>query len=155
MTAQTKVEPIRKSLELNCDAQTAFAFYTERLGAWWPFRTHSMGGENTVSAAMECREGGRLYETLADGTEKVWGRVLHWEPGKRLVHSWHLSREAATEVEIRFTDTGPGRCRVDLEHRNWEAWGEDVARLRDQYDSGWDKVFGEDYAGFVRQQMAA
>lgn len=157
MTAQQKIEPIRKSLELNCSAKTAFAFYTENLGAWWPLKTHSIGGEKAVSVAMECEEGGRLYETHEDGTEKLWGRIIYWEPGRRLVHSWHLSRghEKATEVELRFTDIGNGRCRVELEHRNWEAWGEEGPGLRDQYNDGWSLVFSEKFGGFVRSRQAA
>jgi len=157
MTVQQTIAPVRKSLELNCDARTAFNFYTKNMGDWWPFRTHSIGGDKTIGVAMECEEGGRLYETLEDGTEKLWGRILHWEPGARLVHSWHVNRgpEKATEVELRFTDLEGGRCRVELEHRNWEALGDVAAETRDQYDGGWTTVLSDRFGGFVQTRVAA
>jgi uncharacterized protein YndB with AHSA1/START domain len=47
------------------------------------------------------------------------GRVLAWEPGKRLVFRYsnvHLPPDPPTEVEVRFEATSDG-TRVTLEHR--------------------------------------
>jgi uncharacterized protein YndB with AHSA1/START domain len=67
--------------------------------------------------------------------------VLEWDPPHRLVLSWRPGRpeEAAQEVEVRFHATD-GATRVDLEHRAWAALGEDAAKLRGEYDTGWDGV---------------
>lgn len=157
MTAVPKTEavpPIVKTIEVARDPETAFRFYTERIGEWWPLATHANSPSRTGKPARNCiiepRVGGRVYEIASDGEEHVWGRVTVWEPGKRLVHSWHLSRgEAqATEVEITFAAIAPGRTRVTLEHRHWERWGGEARERRADYDKGWNYVLGERFAAF-------
>jgi len=152
--------PIRKSIEVARDATTAFRFFTERAGRWWPLETHTISsgkpGAKAVACTFEPRTGGRIYETADDGTEHEWGRILMWEPGKRLVFTWHLSRapEQATEVAITFTALGANRTRVELEHRNWERWGADGPSRRENYDKGWDLVFNTNYAGYCARTDA-
>jgi uncharacterized protein YndB with AHSA1/START domain len=81
-----------------------------------------------VDAFIEPREGGRWYETCADGTECDWGRVLLWAPPTRLVITWQINGmwqfdpdpEHASEVDVRFTAEGPELTRVDVEHRHFE-----------------------------------
>jgi hypothetical protein len=157
MSQSKPIDPVRKSIEVTCDAKTAFAFYTEHLNDWWPRATHSLGQARTRAVAMECREGGRLYETQEDGTTSDWGRIIAWEPGRRLVHSWHVGRPEteATEIELRFTPLPNGGTRVDLEHRNWENFGPEAAALRDEYNPGWDHVFGACFGGYVKKALAA
>jgi uncharacterized protein YndB with AHSA1/START domain len=53
--------------------------------------------------------------------------VLAWEPGRRLVFEWRGKSFAPgerTEVEVRFEPV-EGGTRVTLEHRGWEALGDD------------------------------
>jgi uncharacterized protein YndB with AHSA1/START domain len=63
--------------------------------------------------------------------------------------TWHPGRpsDTAQEVEVRFTAVSGG-TRVDLEHRNWQAWGEGAAEAREGYvgEGGWGTVLGERYA---------
>ena len=50
------------------------------------------------------------------------GRVLAWEPGKRLVFTWRQANwEAAesTDVEVRFEPSGSGTL-VTVEHGGWD-----------------------------------
>lgn len=141
------IEPVRKTIDVKCSVEHAFQTFTKQLGDWWPRATHSIGHADTVRVAMECREGGRLYEVLGNGEEITWGRILAWEPPTRLVYSWHLTRPAdqASEVEIRFVKTADKATRVELEHRKFERMGEGAREIRDNYDKGWAVVFGETF----------
>ena len=70
--------------------------------------------------------------------------MLAWEPPHRLVLAWNVANAEAlpTEVEVRFSAEGEG-TRVDLDHRGWEALGEDGVEKRGDYDTGWDFVLGK------------
>jgi uncharacterized protein YndB with AHSA1/START domain len=143
------IEPVRKTIEVKCPQEHAFRVFTERMNAWWPRATHSIGGAQTVSCAIEGRVGGRIYEVLANGDQVAWGRVITWDPPRRLVISWHLAQgvETASEVEVKFSPAGPGATRVELEHRNWERFGGEKAReRRDNYDKGWGVILTQNYA---------
>lgn len=144
------IEPIRKSIEVRCDAAKAFEIFTERTATWWPLETNTvsaMQGAAAQAVTIEPRVGGRLYETMANGDEMVWGSVRALETGKRIVLSWHIGvpEAQATEVEVRFTPTGAGATRVDLEHRGWEAM-EGGEGARDSFASGWVTVFDQRFA---------
>jgi uncharacterized protein YndB with AHSA1/START domain len=143
----TEIAPVTKSIVVKRPAEEAFRAYTEGMATWWPLETHSPSGK-AETVIIEPREGGRLYERTRDGEEVDWGEVLVWDPPQRLVHSWHLGRSVATEVELRFTPQGDGTL-VELVHSGWERHGEYAATLRAQYDSGWDFVFGERYGSAV------
>ena len=82
---------------------------------------------------------GRIFERTTDGIEHDWGRIVVWEPPRRLVYSWHLraDRSDATEVEIRFTDLDEATTRVDIEHRGWERLGARAQERRDANGAGW------------------
>ena len=150
----TMIEPIRKTLEVERDAETAFRFFTEQMSEWWPLETHSRSaGEQDAparSAHIEPRVGGRVYEVAADGAELDWGEVIAWEPGGRVAFTWRLDHndDEPTEVDVRFTDLGGGRARVAVEHRNWENW-HDGAEYRPQYDTGWDYALDECFGGYA------
>lgn len=144
----TEIAPVTKSMVVKRSPEEAFRLYTDGIASWWPLETHAPS-QNAETVIMEPREGGRLYERTRDGQEVDWGEVLVWDPPHRLVHSWHLGRAVATDVELRFTPQGDGTL-VELIHSGWERHGEHAADLRAQYDSGWDFVFGERYGSAVR-----
>ena len=89
--------------------------------------------------------GGAIYEVSRTGERAPWGVVRVWEPGTRLVMSWHPSHDAseAQEVEVRFLPDGEG-TRVELEHRDWQGLGAKAAETRGNYDQGWVYVFEHD-----------
>jgi uncharacterized protein YndB with AHSA1/START domain len=97
---------------------------------------------------LEPRVGGRAYGRDVNGGECDWGRVLVYEPPRRIVFSWDINlqwtRETdparASEVEVRFLPDGPGRTRVELEHRHLERHGDGWERMRDSVGSpeGWN-----------------
>jgi len=101
----------------------AFAVFTDEVDAWWRRgpRFRSRATEDGTLAFT----GGRLVETFADGERYEVGRVLHWEPGARLVFEWRDRSFAATEsteVEVRFVPDARG-TRVTLVHRGWDRLG--------------------------------
>lgn len=150
MQEQTRIEPVRLSVTVAAPPERAFAVFTERFAGWWPLDLHSIAvddpepgreGETPVAAVIEPREGGRVFERLADGTELGWGDVTVWEPPRRLVLSWNPSRRERphTEVEVTFGPEGDG-TRVTLEHRGWERLGPGGAEARGNYASGWPRT---------------
>jgi uncharacterized protein YndB with AHSA1/START domain len=144
-TETTRVEPIRKSITVDASVDHAFEVFTERMGEWWPAKTHSAHKELTDEAGLEPRLGGAIFELWRDGRED-WGEITVWEPPHRLVFTWHpgLPPEETTEVEVRFAADGDSTV-VELEHRGWEARGERAAEVRADYDQGWIGVL-EHYA---------
>ena len=142
-TTTAGTEPIRRSVQIACTVEHAFETFTARLGDWWPLATHSIGEADAVTAILEPREGGRLYERMRDGREADWARVRVWDPPRRVVLEWRVNPNApaATEIEVRFSPDGDG-TRVDLEHRGWEQFGEAAPDARGSYESDWPMVLG-------------
>ncbi len=128
---------VRKTISVGVPRERAFELFTERIGEWWPFATHSLHGDKVETAVFEGREGGRVYERTSDGEEATWGIVLAYEPPDRFVLEWRVDPSTATELAVSFTSDGNG-TRVDLVHSGWDA--EDK---RADYDTGWDFVLGE------------
>jgi uncharacterized protein YndB with AHSA1/START domain len=68
-------------------------------------------------------ENGSLFEIDGEGDPFEIGRVLAWEPARRLVVEWRQEGFLPgdrTEVEVRF-ESVPSGTRVTVEHRGWDA----------------------------------
>ena len=145
-TKTQAIEPVRKALTIKLAPARAFRLFTEEIAKWWPLATHSVGGMQAETVVFEGRVGGRIYERHRNGKTADWGTIRVWAPPQRVVFSWHPGRgdDAAQEVEVRFTVAGCGTL-VELEHRGWEKLGKDAAKTRDNYDQGWNLVFGDHY----------
>ena len=129
---------VRKTITVQASPERAFEVFTERIGEWWPFRSHSIHGDEVETAVFEGRDGGRVYERTAAGDEAEWGTVLAFEPPTRFLLEWRVnSARPATELEVTFTPNGSG-TRVELEHRGW-----DTEERYANYDGGWDVVLGK------------
>lgn len=141
MTMQaTETAPIHKTLLVPLPVEKAFALFTAGLDSWWPYETHSIGGEKVETAVLEERVGGRWYERHSDGEEHEWGTVTAWDPPSRFAVDWQVSPNVlGSEVEVRFTPEGD-ETRVELEHRGWEQCGPEA---RENYAGGWDYVLGK------------
>jgi len=137
------IEAVRKTVTVACAVEEAFRVFTGDAMSWWPVEPHSIAGDQVAQIVFEEREGGRVYEVSASGQEAHWATVLAWEPPARLVLAWNVQERDAipTEVEVRFLPEGDA-TRVELEHRGWEAAGEDAETRRSNYDAGWDRVLG-------------
>lgn len=138
--------PVRKSIAVKASLEEAFRIFTEDFDSWWP-RSHHIGKSPMTRAIVECREGGRCYTVQEDGTDCDWGRVLAWEPPRRLVFAWQITHQwgyepdlaKSSEVEVRFTPAAGGTTRVDLEHRYFNRHRAGGAAIRTAVDSpnGW------------------
>jgi uncharacterized protein YndB with AHSA1/START domain len=139
--------PIRKEILVEAPQERAFRVFTEKFDVWWP-RDHHIGKAEMKTAVLECKQDGRFYEQSVDGTECNWGKVLVWEPPRRLVLAWQISSQwqydpnLLTEVEITFTQEGPKRTRVELEHRNLERFGDAAQSMREMMGRGWERTLG-------------
>jgi uncharacterized protein YndB with AHSA1/START domain len=146
MTVTSEQAVVRKTVTVKASVEHAFQVFTEGYDSWWP-RTHHIGKAPMQKAIIETREGGRCYSTQTDGTECDWGRVLVWDPPRRLVLAWQITHEwgyepelaKSSEVDIRFTPESGGHTRVDLEHRHFERHGAGASSMRTAVDSpsGW------------------
>jgi uncharacterized protein YndB with AHSA1/START domain len=111
------------SIEVAADPQLAFDVFTADIDAWWlrgPQHRFRAPWDGTLR--FEPGPAGRLIEQYADGSAFVIGRVVRWEPGRRLLLSWRLPNFAgaeATEVDVRFEPIDGG-TRVSVEHRGWD-----------------------------------
>ena len=144
----SQLAPLTKRVEVQRTVEEAFDIFTARIGDWWPLAQHSITQDRAAACAVEPREGGELYETDSDGARHPWGRVLTWEPPHRLVFTWHPGRDSdsAQEVEVTFEAAGEGTL-VVLEHRDWHKLGDAAEKTRQGYDTGWDFVLGQCFAG--------
>jgi uncharacterized protein YndB with AHSA1/START domain len=143
MTAMSTapLPPIARSVVVSWDPATAFDRFTLTFATWWPYRTHSIGGQRVRSLVFEPHLGGRIYEEHKDGRRFQWGRVLAWEPPHRLTFTWHPSRDPsdAQEVELTFVPEGTG-TKVTLTSVGWERLGKAAHRARRGYYVGWGYV---------------
>lgn len=133
--------PLRKSIVVPWSQERAFTRFTSELGSWWPLKTHSVGGAEARGCGFEGRVGGQVYEELADGSRRVWGTVLAWEPPERALFTWHPGREPETaqQVEVRFVPVSGG-TRLELTHTGWERLGNQARQARRSYPLGWTYV---------------
>jgi uncharacterized protein YndB with AHSA1/START domain len=137
---------VTSSIVVNAPIDKAFEVFTADIGSWWTPEHHII---ETPLAEMvfEPSAGGNIYDRGTDGSECRWARVLAYEPPDRVVFSWDIALswqleadpDKTSEVEVRFTDEGAGRTRVDLEHRNIDRHGEGWEGMRDAVgsDDGW------------------
>ena len=136
MTIQAEDTTVTSSVDVQAPIERAFRVFTEDIGSWWDPTHHILQGD-LAEMVFEPRVGGHVYDRGVDGSECRWARVLAYEPPRRFVISWDVSvqwqlesdHDKSSEVEVRFTATGPQRTRVELEHRNIERHGD-----------GWEKM---------------
>lgn len=143
---------VKRTIRVEVPIEKAFVAFVERMGDWWP-ASHHIGVEPFTAIVVEKREGGRWFERDGNGTECDWGRVLLWEPPRRLILSWHLQgdfkyspdRTQASEVSLEFIAEGPAITRLEFEHGCLERHGEGYQKLRDGVDSpgGWTAVLAQ------------
>lgn len=144
--------PIRRSVLVSWDPRAAFHRFTADFGAWWPKATHSIGGKQVQQIIFECRVGGRIIEELQDGRRYLWGRIIGWDPPRRVAFTWHPAQDEqqAQDVEVTFDPEGSG-TRVELVSTGWERLSPSARRARKGYDIGWGAVLDV----FARRRSAA
>lgn len=136
--------PIRKQITVTASLAKAFEVFTAGMGRWWNPQ-YSIGSEPLATVVVEPREGGRWFERGQQGGECDWGRVLVWQPPRRVVLAWQITADwrydpdLHTELEITFSADGSQTTLVELEHRGLESLGEQADSMRAIFDSpsGW------------------
>ena len=132
---------VHKSVRVQVPVERAFSIFVEQMETWWPAE-HQIGAKPFETIIVEPRVGGRWYERDAEGSQGDWGKVLAWDPPRRVTLSWHLGPDwkfnadmaSASEVEIRFMPDGPEATVVQLEHTKLERHGEGYKQLRGMLD---------------------
>ena len=142
---------VKRTIHVGVPIEKAFRVFVEKMGQWWP-ATHHIATEPFNEIVVEQKEGGRWYERDSNGSECEWGRVLLWEPPRRVVLSWHLQPdwkfdadpERASEVALLFVAESAAATRLELEHRYIERHGVGYEKLFAGVDSpgGWTMVLG-------------
>ncbi|WP_200908740.1 SRPBCC family protein [Caballeronia mineralivorans] len=161
------IEPVIASINVQATPTRAFEFFTAGMSRWWlPTQTvspsrpliHQDDPVAKVVPAIELRVGGRWYERATDGSAFDWGRVLVWEPPKRLVLAWqidakwHFDPTLLTEIEVRFDAQASGATEVNIEHRGLERYGAAATAVRTALASseGWSGQL-KDFAAALTQ----
>jgi uncharacterized protein YndB with AHSA1/START domain len=135
---QTTENALRVSIEVAVSVERAFEVFTKDFDRIKP-REHNMLGEPIEATVLEPKVGGRLYDRGVNGATRDWGRVLAFDPPRRLLLAWHISPQwqietdpdRCSEVEVTFTALDEACTRVELEHR-----------LLDRHGDGWQDLRG-------------
>jgi uncharacterized protein YndB with AHSA1/START domain len=117
------VPPVIRSVTVRVPIERAFELFSEQPLDWWPAHHKLVPGER-VSMVFEPAVGGRWQEADADGAVADWGRVLEWDPPRRIALTWRIDGRwqpiaddaKASEIEVEFTADGPDRTLVRLGH---------------------------------------
>jgi uncharacterized protein YndB with AHSA1/START domain len=152
-----EIEPIRVGVTVPRDPAAAFVGFAERLGRWWP-REYTWAQSSLEQIGIDPRTGS-CSEIGPHGFRCDWGRVLAWEPARRLLISWQIGPrrepvpdpDRASEVEIVFAPAEEGSL-VSLEHRAFDRHGEGAAGYRDAMASpqGWPYILAK-YAAWAAE----
>lgn len=139
--ADSLMTPLRKSIVVPLDQETAFAIFTAHFADWWPLASHSVGREDALGVTFPLEVGGSIVETLRDGTTSTWGTLTGWDPPHSVSFTWHAGQpeSLAGEVEVRFATDSGGATAVELIHSGWERRTDGVEARRG-YDAGWEIV---------------
>jgi uncharacterized protein YndB with AHSA1/START domain len=147
MSTQMTDTSVQTTIEVEAPIERAFAVFTEGIGTWWPPEHHILEAE-LAEMVFETRVGGNVYDRAVDGSECRWARVLAYDPPHRVTFSWDINAswqietdpERTSEVDVRFTERGPERTYVELEHRALDRHGEGWEKIRDAVGSsgGWN-----------------
>lgn len=143
------MEPIVKTVRVECSPERAFEVFTAEIGRWWPADKYSLTGKTGVSSPtvlMEPFAGGRLQEVEDNGTVHQWGFVRLYQPHSALSIAWQLSGTDCepTIIDVTFEADGDG-TRVCLSHHNWQALGDRAVEVREKHFNGWEDVFVQGY----------
>lgn len=137
MLDQTQTLPdVRKSVTVAVTPDEAFRIFTERPADWWPPR-HILVRKERAGLAFEPGVGGRYYEWDVEGTQKVWGRVLEWVPGRRVAMTWRIdpdwqsipTDEGASQIEVDFEAVDGTHTLVSLAHVKLDNHGPGAERI--------------------------
>lgn len=149
---------LRTTLLVPASAAEAFRVFTS-LTEWWVKEYTWSGPEFLTELGIEPRAGGMLYEIGPHGFRSDWGRVLTWDPPRRLVFTWQIDPNRvpvpdparASEVEVLFRADSAERTWVEVEHRHFDRHGTAAEGYRQALTAGWPDLLTR-YLGAVRRR---
>jgi uncharacterized protein YndB with AHSA1/START domain len=152
---QTADTAVRCEIVVEAPAERAFHAFTHEMVDWWDPTHHILEGE-LAEMVVEPRVGGHIFDRGVDGSECRWATVIAYDPPHRFAFSWNITTEwkletdpeKTSEVEITFTEDGPDRTRVALEHRHIERHGDGWEGMSSALGSGWPTGL-ERFAGYL------
>jgi len=132
---------VSKSIVVDAPPARAFELFVDQ-ERWWPIKTHHLAQPAGERAVLEPFVGGRWYEVSSDGNETDWGRVLAFEPPRRILLSWQMSAdwthepdpERSSEIEVTFIAEADNRTRLVYEHRHLERYADQAKQMRTALD---------------------
>jgi putative hydrolases of HD superfamily len=152
------IPPLHATVTVKLPVDQAFDRFTAGLSGWWP-REYTWSQDTLQDIGMGSAPGAMCYEIGPGGFHCDWGRVLAWEPPRRLLLAWQISphREPepnparASEVELRFDPEEERSTRVSLTHHAFERHGEGGAEYREALAEprGWPRILAR-YANIER-----
>lgn len=152
---QTADTAVRCEIVVEAPIERAFHAFTHEMVDWWDPTHHILEGE-LADMIVEPRVGGHIFDRGVDGSECRWATVIAYDPPHRFAFSWNITTEwkletdpeKTSEVEITFTEDGPDRTRVALEHRHIERHGDGWEGMSSALGSGWPTGL-ERFAGYL------
>ena len=128
---------VTKSIVVDVVPARAFELFID-LGRWWPLATHKIAEPAGEFVVLEPFVGGRWYERSRDGAETDWGRVLAFDPPRRILLTWLMGSDwkhepdpnRASEIEVTFIGEATDRTRVVFEHRHLERYRDRAEPMR-------------------------
>lgn len=150
MDRENGTSEVRVRVTVQLPPERAFDLFTNGLGDWWMPEYTWSGPDCLGRIGIEPREGGLCYEIGPYGFRMDWGRVLTWDPARRLVLAWQISPQRvpepdphrASEIEVLFDPDGTATA-VDLTHRHFDRHGkDDAAAYRGGMAVGWQQLLG-------------
>jgi len=152
---QTADTAVRCEIVVEAPIERAFHAFTHEMVDWWDPTHHILEGE-LAEMIVEPRVGGHIFDRGVDGSECRWATVIAYDPPHRFAFSWNITTEwkletdpeKTSEVEITFTEDGPDRTRVALEHRHIERHGDGWEGMSSALGSGWPTGL-ERFAGYL------
>lgn len=106
----------------------AFEIYVDKVDVWWPRQgvfPYSFAPQTTRPGHIrfEPKQGGRYYETFADGREYIIGRITLWRPPTALHFTWRDPNWAGeTTIRLAFAARKQG-TRITHEQDGFAAAG--------------------------------
>jgi uncharacterized protein YndB with AHSA1/START domain len=151
----------RSVVDVPVSPDHAFRQFVELMPEWWrPDGPYWNDPERRLYLQMDPGPGGRIVEVYdaATGDGFEIGRIVGWQPGRRLAFLWRQADwpdTEVTEVEVTFDSTevetadagrparvaGETRTLVTLVHSGWERVASDPT-AGDGYQEGWDELLG-------------
>lgn len=152
---------VTSRLWVPANAEEAFTVFTVRLSDWWVKEYTWSGPHTLVDIGIEAGADGMAYEIGPHGFRADWGRVLAWQPPRRLLMTWQIGPDRApvpdpaeaSEVEVTFRPERRDRTRVDVEHRHFDRHGRDAEGYREALTAGWHELLSR-YADAVAVAVA-